>query len=77
MRLVEFYKEMYSILVEYHNQDIDEGEARDQIEELKIKANDMGLIVIVEPDIIKNIHVYDCDETYEGYDDEYSSEENN
>lgn len=78
MRLVEFYKELQSILVEYHNQDIDEVEAREQIEELKKVALDAGLTVVVKSDIIKDIQLYEGETSYNSYDeDEDNSEENN
>jgi hypothetical protein len=70
MRLVEFYKELQIIIESFHYGELDEVHASNLIENLKLRAVEGGLEVLVKPDILKKIELYEEESSYSYEEDE-------
>lgn len=68
MRLVEFYKELQSILEGLHLQEIDADEASEQITNLKVRAIEAELNVSVNPNIVQTIQI--AEDSYNSFDED-------
>lgn len=70
MRLVEFYKQLQSIIESYHLREMDEDEASEQLDVLIRKGTEAGLEVSVKPSILKKIEVAEEETSYNSYEDD-------